>query len=101
MLSKYVKCHYDKKLTALNDKVVIRKLEKYKERKFGNIVFPEMLQQPGQNLTEAVVESVGPDAKDSGLQEGMVVLIDHFAIYNLTDPVGVLDVENVICVLEK
>ncbi len=96
----YVKCDYDKKLTAVNDVVVIRKLEKYHQRTFGDIIIPDGMNQ-GHNLTKGVVESVGPDAVKEGIEVGMVVLYDHFAGHYLTDPVVCVNSENVICQFEE
>jgi len=99
-LGKYVKDHYDKDLTAVNDIIVIKKHELYRERMFGGIHIADISQSPGHNLTKGEVVSIGPDAEFEGLKVGDNVMYDHFAGHYLTDPIVCVSVENVICVYE-
>ena len=100
MISKYVKNEYDKDLRPLNDVVVLRKLEKYHEKSYGDIVIADISQTPGHNLTRAEVVSIGPEAEFEGLKVGDKVMYDHFAGHYLTDPIVCVEVENVICIYE-
>ena len=99
-LSEFVKREYDKKLRAQNNVIVIRKLEKYHTRKYGDIIVPETIHK-GFNLCKGIVESVGPKATKDNIKVGMIVLFDHFAGHYLTDPIVCVNVENVICILDE
>jgi co-chaperonin GroES (HSP10) len=89
---------FDKKVTALHDKVVIRKLEKYHELLRGNILVPESADL-NFRMTKGVVESIGPDAaKDlEGLHVGDKVLYDHFSAFYDVHPIVVIKADNIIC----
>jgi len=91
----------DKKLTAVEDKVVIRKMEKYHQRvtKEG-IVIPEKV-DAGGNLCKGKVESIGPLATKEGLKVGDVVLFDHFSTFGETYPICITKIENIICVVDE
>lgn len=90
---------YDKKLKALDDKVVIRKSEIRREVIKEGIIIPGQL-VAGHTLCKGVVESVGGDAVKEGVKIGDVVLFDHYSTYEETYPVCVTKVENVIAICD-
>ena len=100
MREKFVKADYDKKLTALNDVIVIRKLEDYHERKYGDIIIPQHI-EIGFNLTKDIVESVGKDARSQGIKAGDLVLYDHFGGFYLTHPIVTVKMENIIAKIHE
>ncbi len=91
----------DKKIIALNDIVVIGKIEKYHQRitKEG-IIIPESA-DAGGNLCKGKVESIGPKANKEKLKINDIVLFDHFSTFGETYPICMTKIENIICILDE
>ena len=96
MKSDYIKSKLDGNVRALNDIVVIRKLEDYHDELIGGVALP-LDYKRGFNMTKGVVESIGPIAKKENFEVGDVVLYYHFAAHGLTHPLVCVNIENVIC----
>ena len=91
----------EKPIKALNDKVCLRKIEKYHERSYGKIFVP-ISADINARMNSGVVVSIGPKAKIDlfGLNIGDVVLYDHFGACADTHPYVVVPAQNIICKVE-
>lgn len=86
-------------LTAVGDKVVIKKHEKIHERNFGGIVIPNTLENVATKLAKGTVLSIGPDVED--ITVGSTVMYDQWSVYYDTHPIVITRAENIIVEVEE
>lgn len=91
---------YEKNLRAVNDQVVLKKLERYGARVVGTIIIPDDA-DAGFRLTRAEILSLGPVAEQRGLKVGNIVLYDHFSVTTLSHPIVVTKAENIIASINE
>lgn len=92
---------YNKKLSIIGDithKVVLHKIDgTHNERFMGNIFIPETGEMNHRMSKYRVIDCSIACTDDYGLVEGDIVLADRLACYYDTDPIQVMDYENIIC----
>lgn len=93
-LNKNDNFEFDKIMKATGDKVVIKRLERQHEHKYGDLIIPDFT--PDANLNKGVIISIGRDADKYGLKVGDMVLYDSFSVFYDTFPIVVTKIENVI-----
>lgn len=90
---------YNKPLKAIGNKVVIKKLEKVHERKYGDLYLPDK-EDINQRMTKGEVISIGPNAINQGFKEGDIVLYDTLSVYQDFHPIVVTKAENIILIFK-
>ena len=79
-------------------KVAVRKIDNGTERVVeGGIVIPETTEMNNRMARGIVVSASDYAREEYGLGEGDEILFDRLAVYYDTDPVCVVDFENIIC----
>jgi co-chaperonin GroES (HSP10) len=90
---------YDKSLTPLSEsrKVVLRMIDNGVTRLAGNILIPESAEM-NNRMGQYRVEDYSDKAHDEyGMVSDDIVLADRLSVYYDTNPICVLDFENIIC----
>ena len=82
-------------LKAVDDKIVILKLENCKERMYGDIIVP-LFAEENMKMTKGKILSIGSDASIYNLNVDDVVMYDTMSVYDNTDEVVITKAENVI-----
>ena len=82
-------------LKAVDDKIVILKLENCKERMYGDIIVPLFVEE-NMKMTKGKILSIGPNANIYNLNVGDVVMYDTFSVFDNSDEVVITKAENVI-----
>ena len=92
---------YNKKLSVIGDetrKIVLKKLDgTHNARYMGNIYIPETGEMNNRLSKYTVVDRSKKCLDDYGVEIGDTILADRLACYYDTDPIQVMDYENVIC----
>ncbi|HPM74126.1 MAG TPA: hypothetical protein PLA71_00200 [Saccharofermentans sp.] len=89
---------YDKKLTAIGDVVVLKKLERsHTDDLVGGVAIPIGYAEGHFGMTAGIIESITKDTSEKyGIKEGDVVLYDSFSVFYNVHPIVVTKVENII-----
>ena len=93
-----IKCN---KMTPIGNKVLLKKLVKKLDKKYGDIIIPHSV---GQNCSLGVAEilDLGNKAKEeTNLSIGNYVLYDYYSVYEDKPIYVITNAENIIVVLTK
>lgn len=94
---------YDKKLKAIGDNVVIRRLEKRREDEIvDGVVIPRAFYDGTYGTQKAIVEDITEEcSKKSGLKKGDKVIYDQCGVYYGFYPITVIPIRNIILKLNE
>jgi co-chaperonin GroES (HSP10) len=90
---------YDKNLTPLSEsrKVVLRMIDNGITRLAGDIIIPESAEMNNRMGRYSVEDYSDKSHDEYGIVSGDIVLADRLSVYYDTNPVCVIDYENIIC----